>query len=52
MYFDGKADMLDKIAYYLVHEEERREIAENGFRKVAAHHTYRHRAEEMLSTLT
>ena len=50
-YFESKSDLMDKISYYLSHDEERAQIAENGFRKVAAQHTYRHRAEEMLSFL-
>ena len=48
-YFESKDDMLGKIAYYLAHDDERKQIAENGFRKVSQCHTYRHRAEEMLS---
>ncbi len=51
VFFESKADLLDKIAYYLAHEEERAQIAENGFRKVAEQHTYKRRAEEMLSFL-
>ena len=43
VYFDSKSDMLDKIAYYLSHEEERRQIAENGYHEIMEHHTYRHR---------
>ncbi|MBQ8116581.1 MAG: glycosyltransferase family 1 protein [Lachnospiraceae bacterium] len=39
------------IAYYLAHEEERRQIAENGHRKIEEQHTYRHRVREMLSCL-
>lgn len=50
-YYESKSDLMDKISYYLAHDEERAQIAENGFRKVAAYHTYRHRAEEMLSSL-
>lgn len=49
VYFESKVDLMDKIAYYLAHEEERAQIAENGFRKVEQAHTYRHRAQEMLS---
>lgn len=49
VYYDSKADLMDKIAYYLSHEDERAQIAENGFRKVAEQHTYKHRVEEMLS---
>ena len=50
-FFESRADLLDKIAYYLAHEEERREIAANAFRKIAQQHTYRHRVQEMLSYL-
>ena len=50
-FFESKADLLDKIAYYLAHAEERREIAANAFRKIAQQHTYRHRVQEMLSYL-
>ncbi len=51
VYFESRADLMDKIAYYLAHEEERKQIAENGFRKIEEQHTYRHRVREMLSCL-
>lgn len=51
VYFESKADLMEKIAYYLSHEEERAQIAESGFNKIEQAHTYRHRAEEMLSYL-
>ncbi len=50
-YFESKQDMLNKIDYYLSHEDERTAIAKNGFEKIAAAHTYKHRVEEMLSYL-
>ncbi|MBR5127539.1 MAG: glycosyltransferase [Roseburia sp.] len=46
--FDGLEDMREKVAYYLEHEEERKRIAENGYRKVKEHHTYVQRINEML----
>ncbi len=46
--YDGLPDMLDKCEYYLAHEAERREIAENGLQRIREAHTYVHRAEEML----
>lgn len=46
--FDGIEDLRDKIAYYLAHDEERIQIAENGYRKVKEHHTYVRRIKEML----
>lgn len=47
VYFESKNDMLDKIDYYLSHEDERTAIAQNGHDKVAAAHTYIHRIKEM-----
>nr|MCR4674478.1 DUF3880 domain-containing protein [Lachnospiraceae bacterium] len=34
VYYENKEDMLDKIEYYLSHEKERLEIANNGYEKV------------------
>lgn len=51
VYYDSKQDFLNKIDYYLRNEEERAAIAQNGFAKIAAAHTYKHRIEEMLSYL-
>ena len=48
VYYESKEDMIDKIGYYLSHEEEREAIARNGHDKVAAAHTYQHRVREML----
>lgn len=50
-FYESRQDLMDKIAYYLSREEERAQIAENGFRKVAERHTYKHRIEEMTSYL-
>ena len=49
VYYDSINDMMNKIEYYLKNESERKEIAENGFRKIESEHTYLKRAEEMLS---
>lgn len=51
VYYESKQDFLNKIDYYLHHEDERAAIAGNGFAKVAAAHTYKHRIQEMLSYL-
>lgn len=48
VYYESKEDLLQKVVYYLDHEEERKAIAKNGHDKVAARHTYRHRVREML----
>lgn len=46
--FDGIEDMRKKAAYYLEHEEERRQIARNGYEKVKQHHGYVERLSTML----
>lgn len=50
-YYESEKDLLQKIDYYLEHEDERRAIAKNGHDKVAAAHTYRDRVREMLANL-
>ena len=49
--YESRADLLNKIGYYLQHEEERIEIAIRGYEKVAMHHTYEIRLAEMLRVL-
>ena len=39
---------MDKVEYYMVHEKERLEIAENGYRKVKMEHTYKQRVDNIL----
>lgn len=46
--FDGIEDMREKAAYYLEHEEERQQIARNGYEKVKQHHGYVERIKTML----
>jgi len=48
--FESDYDMINKIEYYLNHEEERRTIAENGYKKILEAHTYVHRVKEMLDS--
>lgn len=50
--FDGIEDLKEKVGYYLKHEEERKRIAENGYRKVKTYHNYRNRIQTMLDTVT
>ena len=49
VYFESKEDLSTKISYYLKNDAERKQIAQNGLKKIAEGHTYLHRAEEMLS---
>lgn len=46
--YESIPDLLDKIGYYLAHDDIRREIAKNGQEKVLKHHTYDIRARQML----
>ncbi len=41
-------EMVEKIRYYLDHEDEARVIAENGYKEVISKHTFKHRAEFIL----
>lgn len=43
VYYTGYEDLLAKVEYYLTHEEERKEIAHNGYEKVKKNHTYEKR---------
>ena len=46
--YDSLADLEEKIAYYLSHEEEREKIAAEGRKEVLEKHTFRHRAQFIL----
>lgn len=46
--YESIADMEEKIEYYLVHEEERREIAREGCRKVQEKYRFEMRVSEIL----
>jgi spore maturation protein CgeB len=47
--YKNEADLLDKIEYYLENEDERNKIARRGHEIVTNKHTYKHRAETILS---
>ncbi len=47
--FDGVEDLREKAAYYLEHEEERRQIAKNGYEKVKQYHGYVDRIQKILA---
>jgi spore maturation protein CgeB len=50
--FDDMRDLRKKIVYYLEHPEERRAIADRGYRCVLENHTYVHRIKKVLSVVT
>ncbi len=49
--FRGEADLLEKIAYYVEHGDERREIAAAGQRRTHAEHLYSHRICRLVDKL-
>lgn len=49
--YSSMDELVDKCAYYLDHNEERKQIAKNGYERMSADHTYPHRIREMLKTL-
>ena len=46
--YESQIDLLDQISYYLKHEDVRREIAENGKKKVKEQHSYKVRLTRIL----
>lgn len=40
VYYETKEDLMSKIEYYLSHEKERKEIAQNGHKKVKTNHSF------------
>lgn len=50
-YDDSYEDCLDKLKYYIKHEEERQKIARNGEAYFRQHHTYHHRIDVIFKDL-
>ncbi len=46
--FDSRADLLEKVKYYLAHPDERKAIAEAGCRRAHRDHTYEIRLRRLL----
>ena len=49
--FDDTKDLIDKIRYYLVHEEERAAIAQAGYERTLREHTYAHRFQAIFKQI-
>lgn len=49
--FDDEADLVEKIEYYLEHEDERERIAGNARRRTLRSHLYEHRVVEMMDAV-
>jgi hypothetical protein len=48
--YQDDADLLDKIAYYLAHDDERERIARAGQQRTWQQHLYTHRIQQILET--
>lgn len=51
VYYESEEDCLEKIEYYLSHDRERAEIAENAFQKVNRFHTYSSRVNDIIDVI-
>jgi spore maturation protein CgeB len=49
--YSSPQEMVEKIEYYLIHEDERREIAIRGMERTLRQHTYAIRLDTMLNLL-
>lgn len=49
--YSSLEELVDKCSYYLTHEDERRQIALNGYRKVREYHGYVNRMVEMIKAV-
>ena len=50
--FEDIQELEQKASYYLEHDEERSQIAKNGYRKVKECHSYQQRIQEMVSLMS
>ncbi|MFD2879980.1 glycosyltransferase [Paenibacillus rhizoplanae] len=46
--YQDKYDLLQKIHYYMAHDDERQRIAEAARQQVLAAHTFEHRIHDLL----
>lgn len=49
--YSSMDELVDKCAYDLAHDEERKQIAKNSYEKVSADHTYPHSIRKTLKSL-
>ncbi|MEA2470298.1 MAG: spore maturation protein CgeB [Thermoleophilaceae bacterium] len=49
--YDGPDDLVEQVGYWLEHDDERAAVADAGYRRVMAEHTYDHRFETIFRAL-
>ncbi len=52
IYYESRKDMLNKIDYYLKHDDERIAIATNAHKKVQEYHTFDTRIKEIIDIVS
>jgi hypothetical protein len=50
--YNSDEEAVDAVRYYLDHSEERERIAEQGYQEAVSKHTYLHRAQKILETVS
>lgn len=50
-YYESYEDLMEKVRYYVTHDDARERIARNGYEKVKAEHTYIHRIQTILDII-
>jgi len=51
VFYESTEDLMAKAEYYLTHDKERREIAQNGCKKVCSEHNMKARIAEIIKVL-
>lgn len=51
VYYEDEQDLVEKCRFYLTHDAARNKIAQSGYEKVKAHHTYEVRLKQILSSV-
>lgn len=49
--YDSTDDLVEQVGHWLSHEDERAAVADAGYRRVMAEHTYDHRFDEIFRTV-
>lgn len=50
-YYDSYDSLMEKVEFYLTHEEIRKEVARNGYEKTKKYHTFENRLDTILEIL-
>ncbi|OQZ02636.1 MAG: hypothetical protein B6D35_00945 [Candidatus Brocadia sp. UTAMX2] len=50
--FNSVDELIEKATYYFKHDDERNEIANNGYQRTMAEHTWQHRFEKIFNAIT